>query len=139
EQAIYGEIEKLTKEPVGADELQSVKNRYLANSYRQLSSNFLVMIRYAIAEGRGTWRDADRIEQEVLRVTPADIQRVASHYCTKENRAVAIWTRKAGSTPEDPAIAALPEQAKGMVRQMLSKILSAADAAQLQQMLSRMD
>src|SRR5262245_39130760 len=33
EKAVDAEIEKLRKEPVGADELQSVKNRYLASTY----------------------------------------------------------------------------------------------------------
>ena len=53
-------------------------------------------------------------------MTAADVQRVAQKYFTKENRAVAIWTRKGGTAPEDPALAALPDQAKPMVKQMLS-------------------
>ena len=40
-------------------------------------------------------------------------------YFTKENRAVAIWTRKGGAAPEDPALARLPAEAKPMVKQML--------------------
>ena len=40
------------------DELQSVKNRYLAGAYRQLTSNFSVMIRYGVARrARANWRD----------------------------------------------------------------------------------
>ena len=139
EAGLHGEIDKLQKDPPSADELQSVKNRYLANTYRQLTSNFQVMIRYAIADGRGTWRDWYHIDKDVMAVTPQDVQRVAKTYFTKENRAVAIWTRKGGGTPEDPAIASLPPQAKSMVKQMIAAIDSAKDPAQLQQMMTRMD
>ena len=121
------------------DELRSVKNRYLADTYRQLTSNFQVMLRYGVAEGRGSWRDFDRINREALAVTPTDVQRVAQRYFTKENRAVAIWTRKAGSASDDPALAALPAEAQGMVRQMLTQIRSSKDPNQLQQMLGRLE
>jgi predicted Zn-dependent peptidase len=144
EKAVYGEIEKLQKEPVSADELQMVKNRYLASTYRQISSNFQLVFRYALAEGRGTWRDADRIDQQVQAVTAADVQRVAQKYFTRENRTVAIWTRRgtrdSGSgAPEDPALAGLPPEAKAMARRMLTRIEGASDAAQIQQMLERLD
>jgi len=139
EQAIHAEIEKLQKESVSAEELQSVKNRYLAATYRQLVNNFSVMLRYAVSDGFGTWRDADRIEREVQQVTAEDVQRVAKTYLTKENRAVAIWTRKGGSEPEDPAIAALPAQARQMVKQALGRISAAKDPTQLQQMLGQME
>jgi predicted Zn-dependent peptidase len=139
ERALDGEIEKLKKEPVSADELQSVKNRYLADTYRQLTSNLQVMVFYGVADGRGDWRDFDRRSRQVLAVTADDVRRVANAYLTKENRAVAIWTRKAGSAAEDPALAGLPEEAKGMVKQMVTRIQGATDAAQIQQMLSRID
>ena len=139
EQGIYGELDRLKKEPIPADELQSVKNRYLADKYRQLSSNFQIMLFYGVADGRGSWRDFDRIDQAVQKVTAEDVMRVANTYFTREGRAVAIWTRKAGATAEDPAIAALPDAAKGMVRQMLGRIDQATDAAQIQQMLTRLD
>jgi predicted Zn-dependent peptidase len=139
ERAVDKELDKLRKEPVPADELQSVKNRYLAGAYRQLTSNFSVMIRYGVADGTAEWRMADRIDDAVQTIAPADIQRVANQYFNKENRAVAIWTRKAGSAPEDPALAGLPASAKPMVQQMLGRIDSATDAAQIQQMLARLD
>ena len=133
------ELDKLKKEPVSAEELQSVKNRYLASAYRQLTSNFLVMIRYGVADGTADWRMADRIDDAVQTITAADVQRVANTYFAKENRAVAIWTRKGGSEPEDPALAGMSAQAKGMIKQMLGRIDSATDSAQLQTMLGRLD
>jgi predicted Zn-dependent peptidase len=139
EKAIYSELEKLQKEPVAADELQKVKNRYLANAYRQMGGGFMLLFRYVMAEGRGTWRDADRIDQAVQTLQAGDIQRVAQKYFTKENRTVAIWTRKSGAGPEDPALANLPPEAKGMARQMLSRIDGMTGAAQVQRFLERLD
>jgi predicted Zn-dependent peptidase len=138
EQAMYAELERLKKEPVPADELQSVKNRYLTSAYRSLNSNFRVMLRYLVGEGFGDLNGFDRVEAGVQQVQPEDIMRVANTYFTRENRAVAIWTRKEGSAPEDPAIAALPPQAKTMVKQALTRIESTEDPAQLQQMLGQM-
>jgi predicted Zn-dependent peptidase len=137
--AIDAELDRLKTTPIGDEELQSVKNRYLASAYRQLTSNFSVMIRYGVADGTANWRMADQVDDAVQKVTAADVQKVAQTYFTKENRAVAIWTRKGGSAPEDPALAALPAEAKPMVKQMLSRIDSATDPAQLQQMLTRLD
>jgi len=138
EQALYAELDRLKKEPVPTDELQSVKNRYLTGAYRQLDSNFRVMLRYLVGEGFGDLDGFKRVEDGVQKVTPDDVLRVANAYFTKENRAVAIWTRKAGAGPEDPAIAALPPQAKTMVKQALTRIESTEDTAQLQQMLAQM-
>jgi len=138
EQAVHAELAKLAAEPLPADELQSVKNRYLANTYRQLTSNFFLLLRYGVAEGLHSWRDADRIDAAVQAVTAADLQRVAKAYFTKENRAVAIWTRKGGAG-EDPAVAALPAPSRGMVRQILTRIGGAKDADEVQQILARLE
>ena len=139
ETAINAEIDKLKKTPLPDEELQSVKNRYLAGAYRQLTSNFSIMIRYGVADGTADWKMADQVDDAVQKVTAAEVQKVAETYFTKENRAVAIWTRKGGSAPEDPALAALPAEAKPMVKQMLSRIDAATDPAQLQQMLTRLE
>lgn len=139
ERAIYGELEKLQKTPVGDDELRKVKNRYLTSTYRGLTANQAIMFRYAIADGSGDWREADRRDAHINAVTAADVQRVAAQYFTKERRAVSIMTRKTGGAPEDPALAALPAQAKPMVTQMLGKISGETDPGKLQQMLARMD
>ena len=139
EKAIHAEIEKLQKEPVPADELQRAKNRYLASAYRQISSTFQLLFRYAVAEGLGSWRDADRIDREVQAVTAADLQRVAGQYLTRERRAVAIWTRKGGGAPEDPALAALPAEARAMAKQFASRLDGMTEPAQVQRMLERLD
>ena len=47
-------------------------------------------------DGNGDWREINEAGAKVQAVTAADVQRVARQYFTKENRAVAIYTRKAG-------------------------------------------
>ena len=139
ERAVYAQLDTLAAAGVPADELQAAKNRYLTATYRQLDGNFPLMLRYGVADARGGWQLADRLPGEVQQVTAADLQRVLHRYFTRENRAVAVWTRKAGSAPDDPALATLPAEAKPMVRQALARIAAAQDPAQLQQMLTRMD
>jgi len=139
EKAVYAELERIAKDGVPEDELQAAKNRFLTTTYRQLDGNFPVMLRYGVADARGDWHLADGITGMVQGVSSADLQRLVKKYFTKENRAVAIYTRKGGSEPEDPVVAALPAEAKGMVKQALSRIAAANDPAQLQQMLTRME
>ena len=139
EKAVYAELDRIAKDGVPEDELQAAKNRFLTTTYRQLDGNFPLMLRYGVADARGDWKLADAIAPEVQGVSSADLQRIVKKYFTKENRAVAIYTRKGGSEPEDPVVAALPAEAKGMVKQALSRIAASNDPAQLQQMLTRME
>ena len=139
ERAVYAELERIAKDGVPEDELLAAKNRFLTTTYRQLDGNFFMMLRYGVADGRGDWRLADRLSDDVQKVSAADLQRITTRYFTRENRAVAVYTRKGGSEPEDPALAALAPEAKGMVKQALGRLAQAKDAAQLQQMLQRME
>ncbi|MBE0567253.1 MAG: insulinase family protein [Krumholzibacteria bacterium] len=139
EQAVHAEIARLQAEPVGADELQAVKNRYLTRTWRMLDGNFFQMIRYGAAEAQGSWRDADRIDREIQQVTAQDVQRVAQEYFTTENRAVATWTRLASAAPEDPALAGLSPQGRQMVQQSLARLDGLTSAADVQEMLARLD
>jgi hypothetical protein len=66
-------------------------------------------------------------------VTAEDIQRVVETYFVKENRAIAFYTRKEGAAPEDPALAALDPQMRGMVKQQLAQLEMIEDVAQLEQ------
>ncbi len=139
ELALHGELERLQRETVGDDELQSVKNRYLTRTYRQLDNGFFLMLRYGAAEALGSWRDADRIDREIQAVSARDVQRVAQQYFRPENRAVAIWTRAADATPEDPALAGLPPEAKTMVQRSLARLDGLTEAAQVQDMIGRLE
>jgi len=101
EQAVYEEIEKLQKEPVGAEEMQKVKNQAKANAFRRLSSPFSIAIQLLVYDGIGDWRYINTYAEEVDRVTAADIQRAAQQYFTKESRTVGIFLRKEGAAAAD--------------------------------------
>ena len=140
EQAIYGEIDKLKKDDVPAEELQKVKNNFAASEYRRMSSNFPILIQLIQSDGRGDWREVNEAGTKVQAVTAADVKRVANKYFTRENRAVAIYTRKAGAAgPEDPDLAGLDDRGKQMVRQLTQRLATANDPERLRQMLSQMD
>lgn len=99
EQGIYDTIEKLKTEDVPPDELQKVKNNFAASDYRRLSSNFAILYHLIGNEGEGDWREINEAGAKVQAVTAADVKRVANAYFSKDNRTVAVYTRKPGSKP----------------------------------------
>ena len=91
-------------------------------------------------DGRGDWREVNEAGTKVQAVTGADVRRVANKYFTKENRAVAVYTRKAGAAgPEDPDLAGLDDRGKAMVRQVMQRLQSMDDPEKLRQMAAQMD
>jgi predicted Zn-dependent peptidase len=94
EEGIYAELDKLKKEEVPAEELQKVKNNFAANEYRKLSSNMAILMQLIQYDGLGDWREINESNSKIQAVTAADVKRVANEYFKKENRAVAIYTRK---------------------------------------------
>ena len=139
EAAVYEEIEKLQKEPVGADELQKVKNQYKANAFRRLSSPFSIMVQLLVYDGLGDWRYINTSPEKADAVTAADLQRVARDYFARENRTVGVFLRKAGAAPaEDPEVAALPAPAQAMVKQSLAQIASEKDPAKIRDGIARL-
>jgi len=101
EAAIYAELDRLKKEEVPAEELQKVKNNFAAGEYRKLTSNMAILMQLIQNDGLGNWREINEAGPKIQAVTAADVQRVAQQYFTKENRAVAIYTRKAGAAKAD--------------------------------------
>ncbi len=139
EGAVYEELAKLQEEPVSAEELQKVKNQFKANAYRRLSTPVFIMFQLLVFEGQGDWKYINDAPDEVDAVTPADIQRVAKEYLTKENRTVGIFLRKPGVVaPEDPDLARLPAEAQAMARQNLKQIEAETDAAKLRDGVAQM-
>jgi predicted Zn-dependent peptidase len=138
EAALNEELARLAKEPVGERELQKVKNQQLANSFRRLQSNFYVMLQLLLYDSLDTWSFLNESPAKIQAVTAADIQRVAAKYLTAENRNVAVYTRKAGSAPEDPELAALPPEMKGMVKQQLVQFEQVTDRAKLEEILTQL-
>ncbi len=103
EQGIYDNIEQLQKEEVPPEELQKVKNNFAAAEYRKLSSNYPILMHLIRNDGNGDWREINEAAPKIQAVTAADVQRVAKKYLTKENRTVAVYTRKPGTATEKPS------------------------------------
>ncbi len=101
EQAIYAELDKLRNGEVPPEELQKVKNNFAANEYRRLSGNMSILMQLINADGLGDWREINEAGRKNQAVTAADVQRVANQYFTRENRTVAIYTRK-DNAPTEP-------------------------------------
>jgi len=139
EQAIYSELDRLKNEEVPAEELQKVKNNFAANEYRKLTSNMRILYQLLFYEGSGDWREINLSGPRIQAVTAADIQRVARTYLTRENRAVAIYSRKPASPADDPDLAGLSPEQLPAIRQVLARIREEKDASRLREMLARME
>jgi predicted Zn-dependent peptidase len=139
EQALYKEIEKLRKEPVGDEELQKVKNQNAAGAFRRLQSNFFLMLQLLVFDSGRGWQTINTDPPRLQAVTARDILRVANTYFAPENRTVAIYyTKKGAATEEDPLLAGLSDQEKQQVRQMKAS-LAQAKVEQVKVILSRVE
>jgi predicted Zn-dependent peptidase len=103
EQGIYQNIERLQKETVPAEELQKVKNNFAAAEYRRLTMNSPILMQLIHNDGEGEWKEINEAGPKIQAVTADEVKRVANQYFKKENRTVAIYTRKAGATVEGEA------------------------------------
>jgi predicted Zn-dependent peptidase len=101
EKAICEELEKLQQTEVPPEELQKVKNNFAANEYRRLASNMSILFQLIFNDGLGDWREINAAGPKHQAVTAADVQRVVKTYFTKENRNVAVYTRKPAKPAED--------------------------------------
>ena len=127
----YEVLAEVQEQPIPERELQKVKNQAAANSYRRLQSNLFLLIQLGLYEARGGWEYLNESPAKLQAVTAEDVQRVAKEYFAPENRSVATYTRKEGLAPEDPALAALGEQARAMVKQMTAQFETLQDVEQL--------
>lgn len=139
EKALYQEIEKLQKEPVGDRELQKVKNQSAASDFRRLQSNFFLMLQLLVRDSYRGWQTINADPAKVQAVTPTDIQRVANKYFSPENRTVAIYyTKKGAASDDDPLLAGLNDQEKQQVRQFRGMI-GQANIDQIKAILSQVE
>lgn len=125
-------VEDLRENPVSERELQKVRNQIVANQYRALQSNFFLMVQLGYYEALDSWQYLNESPSRLQQVTPEDIRRVVEKYFTRENRAIAFYTRKPGSAPEDPALMALDPQMRGMVKQQIAQLEGIEDLAMLE-------
>jgi predicted Zn-dependent peptidase len=96
EAAVYQEIERLQREPPSDYEMQRVRNQIEANAVGRIENAFSLALQLASSEALyHDWRQSFRFDGANLQVTPADVQRVARIYFSKNNRTVATLVRPA--------------------------------------------
>jgi predicted Zn-dependent peptidase len=95
EDAVLAELERLKNEPVAGRDLQRILNKIEFEESRRMGTNGGLARNLTEYEATaGTWRYMIEYRQKVASVTPADIQRVARQYFTRENRMVGFITKK---------------------------------------------
>ena len=142
ERAIYAELERLKNEDVPENELQKVKNNFAAYEFRRLTSNMSILMQLIQADGHGDWSEINNAGPRHQAVTAADVRRVVNKYFTKENRNVAVYTRKAekpGASSGLPDMSGLSDEQKSAVKAMASRVKQEKDAAKLKTALGRME
>jgi predicted Zn-dependent peptidase len=96
EKALEEEVDRLTREPVTAAELERVKTLARAGMIRSMGQNQGIAMRLCRAQTiAGDWREAFRDLRKIEAVTAEDILRVAKQTFTKENRVVGRAVPKA--------------------------------------------
>lgn len=98
EQALLKELERLKTEPVSPRKLQQILNQLEYEEARRMGTNGGLARNLTEYEAiAGSWRYLTGYRTRVAAVTPADIQRVARQYLTRENRLVGtLATKSAG-------------------------------------------
>ena len=138
EQALYAEMERLKTEPVDPRELQKVKNQNAASTFRELQGNFFLMYSLLMRDANRGWETINSDPPLYDAVTADDIMRVANTYFEPENRAVAVYYRKASDEAPDPRLAGLDPEEQEQIRQMQAMI-GQLNAEQIGQFIERFE
>jgi len=99
--AIAEEVDKLKKEDVPADELQSVKTRVKAGLIRQLDSNAGLALQLASYQTNfGDWRELFREVERIDKVSAADVKRIANATFVPSHRTIAKIESTRATAPQ---------------------------------------
>jgi predicted Zn-dependent peptidase len=122
ENAWYEQVKLLQNEAVSSYELEKVKNNIVADQFRQLQSNFYLMIQLGYAEAVGGWEAINYSKDLLLAVTADDIVRVANKYLQEDNSSVAIYNRADDAAPIDTSLAGFSSEQQAMIKQALAEL-----------------
>ena len=139
EQGIYAEVEKLKRDELPPEELQKVKNNFAANEYRRLSSNMSILMQLIFNDGLGDWHEINEAGPKHQAVTAADVKRVANEYLKKENRSVAIYTRKPGASSGENSGESLTPEQQSALRAIAARLNQEKDVEKLRQALHSLE
>jgi len=97
EDAVQAELDLLKTAPVAERDLQRILNKIEYEEARRMGTNGGLARNLTEYEATaGNWRYMSEHRGKIAKVTPADIQRVAATYFTRENRTVGFITKKGG-------------------------------------------
>ena len=100
EAALYAELERLKTEPVEEKEFKRILKQVDASFIRGLSSNAGMARQLTYYEAlAGDWRYILGWRENMYKITPEDIMKVANTYLTKSNRTVATLVKKEAVAP----------------------------------------
>ena len=91
EAALLAEIDKVQKAPISDEELARVKKQseaYFIYARDSVQSQAAQLGEFAM---KGDWRYGETYLDNLAKVTPADVQRVAQKYLVKDNRTVGYF------------------------------------------------
>jgi zinc protease len=94
EDAILAELQRLTGEGLSDAEVEKAKRQILASEAFGRDGTFNIAVQISEAEAIADWRFYRDYSTNISKVTPADIQRVASLYLTEDNRTVGHFIPK---------------------------------------------
>jgi predicted Zn-dependent peptidase len=141
EAAIDAEIKRIQEEAVPAEELQKIKNQVAAGEYRRLQSPFFLLLQLLVFDGWGDWQYINYGGEKLMAVSAEDVQRVAKTYLKDDRRAIAHYTRKAGTVAEEvpEALAGLPPAAQKQIMGQAKQLRGIENAEQLRQVLGQLE
>jgi predicted Zn-dependent peptidase len=102
EAALYEEIEKVKEGPIADWEIEKAHNGARRSQAAQVTSTLSRAVQ--LGEYAMFFNDPNLINtrtEQMLKVTAADVQRVAKKYLTKENRSVIVTIPKAAAPKGD--------------------------------------
>lgn len=102
ESLLFAELEKLANQPVSAEELARVKSANRIGTIIQLDDPMQYANLLSSAVGVDTWKWSVEYDDKFDAVTPADIQRVARTYFSRDNRTVGHFIPSPGSRKPAP-------------------------------------
>jgi zinc protease len=109
QQILLSTVEGLAAEPPAQDEVDRAKTRILKNNELAATNSQSMALMLGSYVGEGDWRSFYLTRDEVKKVTPADVARVAKAYLKSSNRTVGEFIPTA--TPDRSEIPATPDAA----------------------------